>query len=735
MRRSPTLLWLDRLKGLGLLLIFWNHAAEQVFGGPSLGNPQAGWPAPAAQLAEWRPLAETGPTGMLFDVFRWVGWTGDQGVGLFIFLSGFALTFGALARATPLRFVPFLRARVARIFPAWWLVHLPFLLVWPVLGWGLSIFDGRTWVSLTGLRVTPDTMYHFAPAWWYVGLALQLYLVFPGLLALLRRLGPTRFAVAVVGGALLLRALGLATLDAWLDAWSRGAIGVTRLPEFAAGMLLAVAWSANAARVDAALRRPVVWGAGLALYGLGVAASATRLGMTIAPLCLLLGALPPLYVFAARRPGTREPLAWLGRRSYGVFLVHHPLLLKVGAVGWPVGALALIVRTLAALAASTVAGALLEKAARGLESGARRLGAARLRAAVVAVVLLAAGGLLAAEAAVRRFDPQEVDGWGERPSLVPDERLGWKLAPDRETRLRWLGYDYVVRSSALGFPAPAIPEARAPGGLRILVVGDAFSSAEGVDTEDAWPRRLEALLAAAAPERPVEVLNAAVTGYGPTQYAALASDLLPRFRPDVYVMTFFANDFADAATSYEDFRAEIGFERPSPDTLAAGLRLAHLERFVAIRMQDAWNAARGAVRTHGYGLGHFDKLVVRTPDEDVADVAPTRARYAEVRHAAERAGARVLVPIIPAAPQVCDRAGLPYWPPAVDLDAPGYDRDRPQRLVMPLLAELGFEALDLRPVLAALPTCPYHPGNMHWRPAAHEAVAAAVAARLAPQSL
>jgi peptidoglycan/LPS O-acetylase OafA/YrhL len=731
MRDSPTLHWLDRLKGLGLLWIFWNHAAELVFGGPALGNPEADWPDAAAQFAEWTPFGGGGVAGAVFDAFRWVGWTGDQGVGLFILLSGFGLAYAALGRPAPVGFGPFLRTRVARIFPAYLLAHVPFLLTWPVMGWGLSFFAWQTWASLSGLRITPTSMYHFAPAWWYVGLALQLYLLFPFLLALLRRAGPARFALVVLGGALAVRAAGLLTLEVWLDVWARGGIAVTRVPEFAAGMLLAWAWRADAGRTDATLRRAGTRLGGLALYAAGVAASASRAGMTVAPLLLLLGALPWLYGFAARAPGRHEPLAWLGRRSYGVFLVHHPVLMKLGAVGLAVGLGALLVRTGVALGASVFAGWLLEGAAARVEARVRRLGPARLRAAIAAGVCGVAGALWASEAAVRRFDPQEVDGWGERASLVPDDRLGWKLAPDRETHLRWLGYDYTVRASALGFPAPACPEARPNGGLRVLVVGDAFSSAEGLDTADAWPRQMEARLAAAFSGRPVEVLNAAVTGYGPTQYAALAQDLLPRYRPDVFVMTFFANDFVDAATSFADFRAEIGFERPSPETLWAGLRLAHLERFVAIRLQDGWNSARGAVRTHGYGLGHFDKLLRRTPEEDAVDVAPTRARYAEVRAAAAADGVPVLVPLIPAAPQICDRAGLPYWPPAVDLDAPEYDRTRPQRLVRPLLVENGFEALDLAPVLSALPSCPYRPANMHWLPTAHEAVAAAVAKAVA----
>jgi len=112
---------------------------------------------------------------------------------------------------------------------------------------------------------------------------------------------------------------------------------------------------------------------------------------------------------------------------------------------------------------------------------------------------------------VRRLDPQEVLGWGERPSLQPDPRYGYKLIPGQTTRLRWLSYDYVVQANELGFPGPLYPTERTPGTLRIIVTGDAYESAEGVDTGESWPRLLERRLR----ERGVqaEVLNFSITGW------------------------------------------------------------------------------------------------------------------------------------------------------------------------------------------------------------------------------
>jgi lysophospholipase L1-like esterase len=531
---------------------------------------------------------------------------------------------------------------------------------------------------------------------------------------------------------LLVRGAALLSTDAWLDLWSRGGIGVSRLPEFAAGMLLAHAWHRDTAGLDARLRRPALRLGALALYVAGFLASATLVGMTVAPLLMVVGLFPFLYALvtprlASAQPARRDPLAWLGRNSYPLFLVHHPVLLKLMPVGFNATPVMILGRAAAGFVATLAAGLGLGWLTARVEAVSARLGARRVTVGVVGAAALCIAGLFGGELAVRRFAPQEVDGWGERASLHPDDTFGWTLIPDRETRLRWQSYDYTVQANALGFPGPMPLEPPTPGTIRVMTFGDAFTSAEGVDTAAAWPRLLEDRL---RNRSPAEVQNFAVTGYGPTQYAALARAFLPRFRPDVLVMTFFVNDFADARTSYDTFREEIGFGRPLPEGPVSVLQLVQLKRVVELRIQDRWNAARGAERVFGFGLGHFDKLLVHTPEEDAADQAAVRARYAEVAEAARAAGVRVLVPVIPSGAQVCSPAALAYFPPAVDLKDPKYDTERPQRLALPLIAEAGFEALDLWPVLRTLPACPYQPENMHWLPAGHAAVAEAVARAL-----
>jgi len=66
-------------------------------------------------------------------------------------------------------------------------------------------------------------------------------------------------------------------------------------------------------------------------------------------------------------------------------------------------------------------------------------------------------------------------GGAAQPAGRRDPRL--EADPDQTTRLRWQRYDYWVTSNHLGFPGPA--DLPVSGDLRILALGDAFTSAEG----------------------------------------------------------------------------------------------------------------------------------------------------------------------------------------------------------------------------------------------------------------
>jgi peptidoglycan/LPS O-acetylase OafA/YrhL/lysophospholipase L1-like esterase len=725
--------WVETLKAAALVWIVWNHVVERLFGFPLAGNPGAGWPPLGVRIAQLAPLTGRGWLDVPLNLLRWIGWAGDQGVGIFLIVGGFGLTWGLLARnvgaTLPLR--DFWRRRALRIYPLWWAAHLFFLVPCLLLGRGLDPAESTFWLDLLGLRLTPYQLYYFAPSWWYVGLLVQLCAVYPLLWAALRRIGPARFLVIVLAGAFAVRGAGLLAFHDYLDAWSRGAIFVTRLPEFAFGMALAAWMHAAPVAMDARLRARATQAAALVALAAGAVLSLGLLGMTVAPFLLATGAFTVLYAPASRWSRGRGAWDWLGRHTYSLFLVQHPFIALCVPHGTADGAGRIAAGVSAALALTVMSAISLEWFVGACRARARTLGwrggLGRIALAGSALALV----LAAAELTVRHEAPREVWGWGERPSLEPDPAFGWRLQPSTRTRLRWLGYDYVVRANKLGFPGPNRPEERAPGMLRVLVTGDAFSSAEGVDTDLAWPRLLEPALRTRADGRLVEVLNFAITGYGPNQEAAVVTAFTPRFRPDVVVVQMFVNDFADALTSDDAFRASIGFGRPDPHGWPSVLAAPHLLDLVKVEaLEPLFARLTGTPAKRGYALGNFPALERERPElEEGRRIAG--ARLHEIAASARAAGARLAILMVPAPGQVCTPQELAYWPRSVDLgDGQRFDPGRPQRWAADLAASVGAEYHDLRDVLRA-GACPYQSHNMHWTAEGHRRVAEAAAAWLA----
>jgi peptidoglycan/LPS O-acetylase OafA/YrhL/lysophospholipase L1-like esterase len=725
---AARLAWVDGLKAFALVWIVWNHVAERVFGFPFAANPAADWPPLQDRIAQLAPLRGHGWLDVPLNAARWIGWSGDQGVQLFLIAGGFALTWGLLARnaGTQLPLREFWRRRAARIFPLWWAVHLLFLLPCLLIGRGLDPGERTFWLDLLAVRVTPYQLYYFAPAWWYVGLVVQLYAVYPLLWSALRRLGTGRFLALSLAIAFVVRGAGLLVFEGYLDAWSRGAIFITRLPEFALGMGLAAWMHAQPSTADAWLRRRGTRVAALGVWMAGSALSLTLLGMTVAPFLLGTGAFGVLYVAAANR-GRGGVWAWMGRHSYSLFLTHQPFVAFCVPHGMDASPGRIAAGVGAALLLTVASAVTLEWAVGPGIASARRLGWRRFAVALGGLAVT----LIAAEVTVRRLDPREVWGWGERASLVADDAFGWRLRPSSDTRLRWLGYDYVVHANALGFPGPEPAQTHVPAGLRVLVTGDAFTSAEGVDTALAWPRLLESALGQRGAG--AEVLNFAVTGYGPNQEAAVVKAFVPRFRPDVVVVQMFVNDFDDALTTDQDFRQSIGFGRPDPGTWTSILALPHLRDLVKVELLEPLYArVTGTPARRGYHLGNFPALERDRPElEEGRRIAA--ARLQEIADVARGIGARLVVLMVPAPGQVCDPHDLAYWPRDVDLgDGQRFDPERPQRWSGQLARAVGAEYHDLRDVLRGGP-CPYQPRNMHWTAEGHHRVAAAVAAWLVPQ--
>jgi hypothetical protein len=157
---------------------------------------------------------------------------------------------------------------------------------------------------------------------------------------------------------------------------------------------------------------------------------------------------------------------------------------------------------------------------------------ARVGLALFGVALALVVGEVAARATRGGYDAR-VRAIGE--AIVERGASGaHRLRPGASADVGGVAY----RVSSIGTRGPE-PSREKPA-VRILALGDSVTMGLGVAERDAWPARVEAELSEG--REGVEVVNAAVLGWGIEQYVARLDELAPRLRPDVVLVGYFPND-------------------------------------------------------------------------------------------------------------------------------------------------------------------------------------------------
>jgi peptidoglycan/LPS O-acetylase OafA/YrhL len=363
--------WLDPLKGLAMLAVLLNHLVEQFGPVPWFTNPSNDWPDLHRRLHTILPAAHNVP----IEIVRLLGWLGDSGPGVFILASGAGLTFAALNRrnSSDSGVSAFYRRRLTRLYPLIIAMHFVILgLALAIPGNLLTFGSPLTMFSLAGFRGTAKLFFYIAPAWWYIWLIIQLYLVFPFLMRWLERSGPAWFFAGTLLLTIASRGAGI-LYSRHLYMWMTGMFAGTRLAEFTAGMSIAwwLASSRRAGRHDPLPGRIMLWAA--AVYAAGLACSITLTGSLVSNLLVTLG-LSGLFFGAwrlARRhlPVIAEGITAIGASSYAIYLFHQ------SPLGWTGLFLGNhrdlhLVAAVAVLAASVPVGRVIERATNHIASDA-----------------------------------------------------------------------------------------------------------------------------------------------------------------------------------------------------------------------------------------------------------------------------------------------------------------------------------------------------------------------------
>jgi peptidoglycan/LPS O-acetylase OafA/YrhL len=310
--------FLDPIRGFAILLVFVYHSVGTAFGRDEL---------------PWGPWFRdfTVPRSFLALLPTTFGWAG---VAIFFVVSGFCIH---LSFSRHPEWWTFFKRRLFRIYPPYLVALLFFALVYPITKLDFdSWFDAAQFISHLTLLHNFDQLSYFGinPAFWSIAVEVQLYALYPLLLALAARYGWRRSL------------LGLATVEIVLRL-TDGVLftaGGTGLPMWLRGspFMYWLSWSLGAFVAERHLRSDYLRIPRISLYALGALAIAFSFfkplwSMTFLIFALLTAGVMANFLHKANEqislPGfLRHHLQQIGLWSFSLYLLHLPLLMAVPKV-------------------------------------------------------------------------------------------------------------------------------------------------------------------------------------------------------------------------------------------------------------------------------------------------------------------------------------------------------------------------------------------------------------------
>lgn len=234
--------------------------------------------------------------------------------------------------------------------------------------------------------------------------------------------------------------------------------------------------------------------------------------------------------------------------------------------------------------------------------------------------------------------------------FAPGDYFRWMASAELQVvplpgQQTWFGKDdpaqgglLPIRINAHSQRGEDYPLAKAPGELRVVVVGDSLTMGQGVLDDQTYPAVLGELLAA---ERAgVRVVNAGVNGWTSWHYMRWAQTQLERFRPDVLVIGLFLGNDADPVTAAPQ---AVGVP------LENALRGSALYRFVvATYRKHLWKRVEAAKR--GISVEELEAQLDRYRGLLASDLPPDELRRHWERHS---------IALLEEARDACRAAGVP----------------------------------------------------------------------------
>jgi peptidoglycan/LPS O-acetylase OafA/YrhL len=326
------MVWIDEVKGISILWIVFFHFFN------AYANDRFPWFIRGGYFSKFLSVCSPHSSFEMLQcrfesVFVLAIDFGYHAVGVFLLLSGLGLTY-SLAHYVdpPSGWAGWYRDRLLRLYPMYWAAHIVYLVT--PFAWTGEPIDYRFLLSLAGDRFFPaePLFYYLNTAWWYFGLLIQLYFVFPLLFRMLQKTGPAGFLVITGLVTLISRYLLLCVFHVSGD-YVQGAFFGCRLFEFALGMVIGLHLRRDRVAFERRLFSTPALLIGVAIYASGFLTYHSAAAYTFSDPLFTTG----LFVIVAhfgsalgRMRSIASPVARVGFYSYGLYLIHQPLVFYLG---------------------------------------------------------------------------------------------------------------------------------------------------------------------------------------------------------------------------------------------------------------------------------------------------------------------------------------------------------------------------------------------------------------------
>ena len=138
---------------------------------------------------------------------------GSLGVDLFVIISGYLLARSCL-RKVQINWIDFLKKRIRRIFPLYWMAIGSVLLLEVLIGSNSESYKFKSIIyHFLGIHGLTSYIFDLQGAWWFITLILQLYLLFPLLWYIIERKPMSLILAMAAALTILARMIPIANFD------------------------------------------------------------------------------------------------------------------------------------------------------------------------------------------------------------------------------------------------------------------------------------------------------------------------------------------------------------------------------------------------------------------------------------------------------------------------------------------------------------------------------------------